>query len=404
LGHYNTAHRIIQTQDGGYAIIGMYGSQNPLNATLVKYDANGNMSWYQSYELQFINYPMNTALLQTKDSGFAIIGNKYQTLNLTLVKTDLKGTIQWSKSYTNDILAWGMTQTSDDGYFIAGTTSYVTTGTHTKAALLKIDASGNLQWKKTGGACAIVQDEKGNYIAAGGDRITKVDISGNTLWDKELPPVLPSDPEHYRWSANYIQAMTKTNDSGYALAGHTFNKNNSGEEASAAVLIKTDSSGAILWNKTYGADRQTWVFSIVQTSDNGYALAGMAHTLPNSNLNDFSQTDMVLIKTDEYGNEQWTQTFGGNQSTDIAVSIIETRDGGFALAGMTKPGTTFSEGYYYIVKTTPVLSNSSAAFSTTETPVFSIEIFTVIVTILIVTIICIVILALDKFNRVYSKK
>jgi hypothetical protein len=100
-----------------------------------------------------------------------------------------------------------------------------------------------------------------------------------------------------------MYALVKTSDGGYALAGHAVNSSRN-FSTSAAILIKTDSAGNILWNRTYGVDKQTWAFSIVQTIDNGYALTGMAHTLPNPEINHFKQTDMVLIKTDMNGNEQ----------------------------------------------------------------------------------------------------
>lgn len=394
LGHYNTAHQIVQTPDNGYAAIGMYGSQHPLQTTLVKLDPNGSVRWYQKYDLQFVNYPMNTALQVTNDSGYAIVGNQYKTLTLTLIKTDLNGTIQWSQTYSNDVLAWGMTQTRDCGYLIVGVTTFRHSEFSPKSVFIKTDAAGVLQWKKTmntTGRYTVVQANDGNYIAAGGNRIAKVDTSGNILWAKELPPVLPSNSQQYRYSYNYIVALTKTDDGGYLLAGHTENeRNNTHERVSGGVIIKTDSEGTTQWNHTYGTDRQAWFFSAVKTSDKGYALGGMWHTLPDSTVNDFSQTDMILVKTDAAGNVQWNQTFGNSQSADHAFSLINTNDGGFALAGMAKPGTIYSEGYYYIVKTTsvsqPTPTPSSVQGDTTWGFTLSLELLAVI-TVILITII-----------------
>ncbi len=266
----------------------------------------------------------------------------------------------------------------------------------------------SVQWSKTyttGYLYEVVQADDASYMAAGGDRLVKVDNSGNILWEKQLPPVLPSDPQQYRYSANDIHALTKTIDGGYALAGHASNRNNSDEETSAAVLIKTDSKGAIQWNKTYGVHSQTWGFSLVQTIDKGYVLAGMAHTIPNSTMSDFSQTDIVLIKTDENGNEQWTQNFGDSQSTDIAFSVIESSDGGFAFAGQTKPGTTYNESYYYIVKTAPLSPTNSptASSSPSAMPDLSLEILAVIMAILVAAI-CIVVTKFWNRNSVPSMR
>ncbi len=397
LGHYNTAHQIIQTKDGGYAVSGMYGSQNPLNVTLVKLDANGNVQWNQSYDLQFINYPLNSAIIQTNDSGYVIIGNQYGTLTLTLIKTDSEGQIQWSQTYPGNYLTWGMTQTHDGGYLITGTTSTLSIETQPKAVLIKTDASGKMQWSKMYGSSysdffhAVVQADDGNYVAVAGDRLVKVDASGNILWDKELPPALPSDPEQYRYSGNDLSALIKTADGGYVLAGRAFNENINGGETAFALIVKTDSAGTIQWNKTYGESGQIWPYAIVQTGDNGYALAGTA------------SNDIILIKTDEDGNQHWTQTFGGIQSDDSAFSAIETLDGGFALAGQTQPGTTYSECYYYIVKTTPVSpSVSPTTSSSTGLPSLPLEILTVISAILI-AIICLTILAIVKHYKHSNK-
>ncbi len=396
LGHYNTAHKVIETLDGGLAVLGMYGSQNPLNTTLVKLDLNGNVQWHQSFDLQLINYPMNTALVQTDDSGYVIAGNRYQTLNLTLIKTDLTGTIQWTQTYSNDVIAWGMTKTSEGEYLITGSTSYVATGTHPQAVLIKIDAAGEVQWRKTFGSAynyVVVEANDGNYIVAGGNRIIKFDTSGNIKWNKELPPALPNDPSEYLYSFNNILAVIKTSDGGYALAGHTSNMKQSNEATSAAIFIKTDTNGNIQWNKTFGVEYQTWMFSVVQTEDKGYALTGMRHTVANSSLlNDFSQTDMVLTRTDESGNELWTQTFGDSQSTDKAFYGIVTSDGDFVLAGMTNPETTDSESYYYIVKTVFASQTTPTADSQNWLPVLPLEIVVVIVAFLAAIIFAVILL------------
>ena len=405
LPRYNQAHQIIQTKDGGYAVTGMYGGSIRLNATLVKYDSNGNLLWHQIYDLQFINYPINTGLLQTNDSGYAILGNS-QNIVLTLIKTGANGETQWNQTYPGHYLAWGMTQTSDGGYLITGATSISSIEGNAQAVLIKTNASGKIEWNKTFGMGyfhAVVQADDGSYVAAGGLRLMKVNASGGIVWDKELPSVRENDQQQYRFSGSDIYALIKTSDGGYALAGHAVNSSRN-FSTSAAILIKTDSAGNILWNRTYGVDKQTWAFSIVQTIDNGYALAGMAHTLPNPEINHFKQTDMVLIKTDMNGNEQWTQSFGNSEDTEIAYSVVATADGGFAMAGRTNIGDVFKKDYYYIVKTTSVLPTASPTLpQSVNSPMPSIETLAAIVAIL-TAIICSAVFALVKKKRAYQSK
>jgi hypothetical protein len=377
LGYYNTAYQIIQTQDNGYAVTGMYGPfGSRLNSALVKYDADGNLLWNQSYGIRFFNYPTNTGLLQTTDGGYVLVGNRDIDVTLTLIKTDSEGKSQWNQTYPNvNCLAWGVTQTRDGQYLILGGRG------DGRGVLIKTDVSGEMKWSKTYEANyfrSVVQADDGNYVAAGGDRIVKVDTSGNIIWDKILPSALPSDPEQYRYSGNDISTLIRTVDGGYALMGRTLNENKNGSGSVFTLIIKTDASGTIQWNSTYGESGRIWPYSVIQTSDNGYALAGTA------------SNDMILIKTDETGNEQWTQTFGDSENDETAFSLIQTSDGGFALAGKVKEGTAFSSGNFYIVKTTADNPSTEIGANT---------ILPTVAAVAIVVTICILLIALIRKYR-----
>jgi hypothetical protein len=96
------------------------------------------------------------------------------------------------------------------------------------------------------------------------------------------------------------------------------------------------------WNKTYGGAGVDWAYSVVQTSDGGYAIAGDATGVG-------PQTDSLLVKTDSAGNMQWSKTYGG-AGIDDAASVVQTSDGGYAIAGST---SSFGAGGYdfWLVKT-----------------------------------------------------
>jgi hypothetical protein len=110
-------------------------------------------------------------------------------------------------------------------------------------------------------------------------------------------------------------------------------------------LVKTDSGGNEEWNKTYGGTNDDYAYSVVQTTDGGYALAG--HTVSYG----VGGGDFWLIKTDEFGNAQWNMTYGGDD-TEFMYSMIQTGDGGFALAGVTW-SFGVGDGYcdFWLVKT-----------------------------------------------------
>jgi hypothetical protein len=97
------------------------------------------------------------------------------------------------------------------------------------------------------------------------------------------------------------------------------------------LLIKTDSSGNEEWSKTFGGKNEDNAESVLQTIDGGYALAGMTNSFGSFKY------DALLIKTDSSGNEEWNMTFGGS-GTDRVNSLIESIDGSYVLAGGTQSG------------------------------------------------------------------
>ena len=137
------------------------------------------------------------------------------------------------------------------------------------------------------------------------------------------------------WSQTYggtggevAYSLVVTSDGGFALAGVS--------SSFGVWLVKTDSYGNMQWNKTYGGGT---AHSLIQTSDGGFALAG--EIIPSGAAQDF-----YVVKTDADGNMQWKRTYGG-EHTDIAHSLVETSDGGFAIAGHT--GWLFQD--FLLIKT-----------------------------------------------------
>lgn len=106
-------------------------------------------------------------------------------------------------------------------------------------------------------------------------------------------------------------AIVQIGDRGYSIAGTTYSF---GAGCADFWLVKVDSSGNMQWNQTYGGAGKDFAYSMVQTTDGGYALAGPP-----------------LVKTDSEGNMQWNQTYGEYWSG--ATSVIQTSDNGYALAG-----------------------------------------------------------------------
>ncbi|MHA2365342.1 MAG: hypothetical protein ACXAC7_15395 [Candidatus Hodarchaeales archaeon] len=121
-------------------------------------------------------------------------------------------------------------------------------------------------------------------------------------------------------------SVIATTDGGYLLVGYT---QSFGVEEWDIWLVKTDSFGVAQWNQTYGGTDQEKANSMLEMTDGGYLLAGRTWSYG------AGLEDMWLVRTDDTGVEQWTQTYGGTHF-DRASMVLETTDGGYLLAGRTR--------------------------------------------------------------------
>jgi predicted secreted protein len=241
----------------------------------------------------------------------------------------------WEKLYGGELddEATAIVQAADGGYVIAGTTNSFGSG-GADFWLIKIDAEGNMEWNQTYGgpesdvAYTMVQTSDGGYALAGetcsfgaGDSdfwLVKVDSSGNMQWNKTY-----GEP-----TADGANSIIQTSDGGYALAGYSTDSNSSKD----LWFVKTDSSGNMRWNRTYGGSRLDEANSIIQTIDGGYALAGTTNSLSEET---YVPHDCWLVKTDSEGNMEWNKTYDGDGGWDGANSLVQTSDSGYTLAGST---------------------------------------------------------------------
>ncbi len=238
----------------------------------------------------------------------------------------------WKKSFGGSKIdkARSIVQTSDGGFAVLGNTFSKGAGDN-DFWLLRLDALGSVVWEKTFGGSStelgyeLVQTTSdGGFALVGGTAskgaggadfwVLKLDASGNTVWDKTFGQI----------NTEVAHSIVQTSDGGFAVAGYTRSKGRGGQDF---WVLKLNALGNKTWDKTFGGSNTEIAHSIVQTSDGGFAVAG---TINKGGGN----TDFWVLKLNATGNKTWEKTFGGS-NTEIAHSIVQTSDGGFAVAGQT---------------------------------------------------------------------
>ncbi|MFX0050978.1 MAG: hypothetical protein ACFE8U_06745 [Candidatus Hermodarchaeota archaeon] len=202
-----------------------------------------------------------------------------------------------------------------------------------------------MRWHKTYGGpgidltLSLLQTTDGGYALAGSTNssgaglfdmwLVKTDVNGVAQWNKTYGGI----------GVDGAFSLIQTTDGGYALAGSTISTGANGIDM---WFVKTDSNGVVQWNRTYGGIGEDGAFSLLQTTDGGYALAGSTSSAGAGGM------DMWLVKTDVNGIAQWNKTYGG-VGREIAWVLLQTVDGGYALAGSTNPSGT-DEHVMWLVK------------------------------------------------------
>jgi len=325
---------IQQTSDGGYIFAGntksyTYGN---IDFAIYKLNSSGNKVWFKHYG--GTGYDYGESVQQTSDGGYVVAGYTnsytYGTDDFAIYKLDSLGNKVWFKHYGGTSFDYGRSvqQTSDGGYIIAGETNSYTHG-GSDIAIYKLNSNGNKLWfKHYGGTnldCAhsIQQTSDGGYIVAGYTKsytygeedfaIYKLNSIGNKVWFK-----------HYGGTDyDFGHSIQQTSDGGYVVAGYnrsyTYGSND-------FAIYKLNSSGNKVWFKHYGGTSGDAAYSVQQTSDGGYVVAGYTFSYTNGGY------DFAIYRLNSSGNKVWFKHYGGTDD-DYAHSIRQTSDGGYAVAG-----------------------------------------------------------------------
>jgi len=337
---YDNLQSVKQTNDRGYILGGSSNSFIYADKTekckggsdywIVKTDSMGNIKWQKTIGGK--NIDQLTALQQTTDNGYIlggysisnVSGDKTEpswnnSLDYWIVKIDSSGTLQWQKTLggSGEDKLNAIQQTADGGYILGGTSFSAVSGNKTVPNcngtylsrdywIVKTDELGNIQWQKAIGGgfddylTGLKQTYDGGYILGGYSSsnigcekseaaivsgvialpdywIVKTDSLGNVLWDNTIGGTL----------YDFLTSISPTSDHGYIMGGYSMSnisgdktqnsQNNQGIDTYDYWIVKTDSTGYVLWDKTIGGLRNDFLTCILQTKDGGYMAGGYSN-------------------------------------------------------------------------------------------------------------------------------
>jgi hypothetical protein len=331
---------IIQTKDGGFAILG-YSKSSDADVSenaggkdfwLLKISSDGNLLWEKSFGFSGADY--GTALLETKDGGFLVTGvldvsssngqgNSKSTAtqhaggDYWAIKTDGSGNLQWSKFFGGSLteLPLGVLETTDNNFIIVGSSDSDDFNIENNKGsydfwMVKISATGALLLEKSFGgskideATAITATNDGNFIVVGDTRSSDVDVSlnnggadiwvikvsteGDLIWEKTMGGS----------SFDVAKAVSKTQDNGFLIAGSSRSLDNGFENKGQndALVLKVDANGSLLWQKTIGGSEIDFLYDVVELNNKAIIAVGESSSADKDISENKGFTDALIIQ------------------------------------------------------------------------------------------------------------
>ncbi|MBN2681207.1 MAG: T9SS type A sorting domain-containing protein [Bacteroidales bacterium] len=338
---FGTEH--LQTTDNGYLITG--GTDG--KALLMKTDQFGDVLWQYTYDEGL--GANSTSLILCSDNSYVIAGASGALTgsgtDAYIVKIDASGNKLWSKTYNfleNDAI-YDIVQTSDGGYLFAGSADFA-------GFIVRTNASGDIVWQE------IYQEEfyhwqyheiaktaDNQYVVVGTENsgatsgyevnLIKIDDSGNETWN-------------YTYAAGYGYSVKQTSDNGFIVSG----------SSNGVYVLKVNSAGIETWSQIFFPDTEDANgYSVTELSSGGYAVLFKYMTL------DPPAGGSGILKMNSSGTEIWNRTYWFDIDPAIG-NLIETSDGGLSAAGKFvnyDPETFETDNNVYLLKT---LSDGSGCF------------------------------------------
>ncbi|MGC9366013.1 MAG: T9SS type A sorting domain-containing protein [bacterium] len=346
---WDEAYSVKQTSEGGFIIVGYtYSAGIAGDVYLIKTNEYGDTNWTSLIGGEF--FDVGQSVQQTADGGF-IIGAVYDGLvssDFWLIKTDSLGDTVWTKKFGDQYCQWcfSVEQTADHGYIAVGYSKFISPGS-IDIWLVRVDSLGDSVWIKDYGSpqyndvgYSVKQTLDSGFIVAG-SKWSEISNSNDFY-------LIKTDTQgNSVWEKSFggndhddAYSVQLTSDNGYIVTGYS---KSFGAGSADIWLVKTDNLGDTVWTKCLGGNAWDEAREVQQTTDGGYILIGSTQSFGSGNF------DFWLVKTDSWGDTLWTRTFGGSDD-DWGYSVQPTVDGGYILTGITESfGSGFSD--IWLIKT-----------------------------------------------------
>jgi Secretion system C-terminal sorting domain len=328
------------------------------------------------------DWQVSASSQQTLDNGFIIIGSSNSNISFDktensrgsydywMVKTDENGTIQWDKTIggLSDDPIRVVRQTPDGGYILCGVSHSVTIGgDKTEAAvgnspdfwIVKTNATGSIEWQNVIGGTSeddpftLEVTADGGYIVGG---LSRSNISGDKTennrglyfdyWVLKL-----DSTGNIIWqktiggdSADTLSSIIETSDGGYLLGGYSSSgisaeKTESCRGGFDYWVIKLDNIGNIIWQKTIGGTDTDYLSKVIQCPDGGYVLAGYSRSTVSGDKTEANKGvwNFWVVKINESGVIEWQKVYGGNADEEL-LAATKCTDGGYIFTGSSTSG------------------------------------------------------------------
>ena len=373
----DVANAIVKTNNNGYAILG-YTQSNNVDITtkstedfdifLLQFNENDELIFSKTFG--GLNDDRGNAIIQTNDNGFAILGyssseneiiSNNGSRDFWIIKTNENGNLIWQKNFgfAGNDTGISIIQTNDTGFLLTGIIDVTASDGQGNAKktvskkhaggdywAIKLANNGDFEWSKFyGGSFTdtpfdVVETQNNSFIIVGSSDSNDVDISNN-LGSYDFWVVHISAKGEIIWEKNFggseideAYGITKTADNNFVIVGDTrsTDKNVSQNNGGADIwMIKIDSNGNLIWEKSIGANGFDAARSVRLTADNGFLISGSSRSSDESFINK-GQNDALLIKVDENGNLLWQKTVGGSK-IDLLYDAIQIKENEYIAVG-----------------------------------------------------------------------